>query len=147
MQQQELFLSGILGDRHGHGLLPSILGGGDGNPGILGQQQQMQELWHGGIFPREQQQQELFLSGILGDRHGHGLLPSILGGGDGNPGILGQQQQMQELWHGGFFPKQQQMQELWHGGFFPKQQQEQELFLGSILGDAHGHGLLPSILG
>ena len=68
MQQQELFLEGIFGDRHGHGLLPSILGGGDGNPGILGQQQ-MQEL------------------GLFG---GHGFLSNLPVVGHGG-GFLGQQ--------------------------------------------------------
>ncbi len=85
MQQQELFLGSILGDAHGHGLLPSILG------------QEMQELYVGAkhedgnirhedhMNGADKYQQELFLDGIFG-AHG-GLL-----GGHGN-GILGQQLQ------------------------------------------------------
>ena len=79
------FLSNILGDAHGHGLLPSILG------------QEMQELYVGAkhedgntrhedhMHGADKYQQELFLDGIFG-AHG-GLL-----GGHGN-GILGQQLQ------------------------------------------------------
>ena len=102
------FLSNILGDAHGHGLLPSILGQEmqelyvgarheDGNTRHRTNDKYMQELYVGAkhedgntrhedhMHGADKYQQELFLDGIFG-AHG-GLL-----GGHGN-GILGQQLQ------------------------------------------------------